>query len=136
MHTTRPEILSVRESPAHPDLDALYRRLGLAPRQARSVREAIRVVKKHPPTVLVGEFFYGWGNNYAGVNVSNLDVLLASLPKYAPDCRVVVLVEPAERQFVDRLAALFPVHATLVQPVDAAQMEAALAPLLATRPTG
>lgn len=130
MPHTSAEILSVVETPAHPDLSSLYRKLGLTPRRVASVREAIRAVKKHPPTVLVGEFFYGWGNNYAGVNVSNLDVLLASLPKYAPDCRVMVLVEPAERQFVDRLGELFPLHAVLVQPVTSAQMEAQLARLL------
>ena len=130
MSTSTPEILSVVESPAHPDLSVLYRKLGLVPHRVHSVREAIRWVKKSPPAVLVGEFFYGWGNNYAGVNVSNLDVLLASLQKYAPACRVVVLVEPAERQYVDKLRALFEVHAVLVQPVAASDMEAQLAPLL------
>jgi len=44
---------------------------------------------------VVAEFFYGFGNNYAGANLGNLDVFLASLQKYAPEARVIVLVKKA-----------------------------------------
>ena len=46
--------------------------------------KAISQLRKRPPDFIVTEFFYGYGNNYAGVNLSNLDVMLSSLPKYAP----------------------------------------------------
>lgn len=120
-------LYSVIESPAHPNLTALYRRLGVEEIKLNSVRKAIAEVKKRAPDWVVADFSYGYANNYAGVNVSNLDVLLSSLRRYAPQARVVVLAEKAEYQYVDRLRALFSVHAALPYPVSEAQMEALLA---------
>ncbi len=117
-------IYSVIESPAHPNLTALYRRLGLEEIKLNSVRKAIAQLKKRPPDWVVADFSYGYANNYAGVNVSNLDVLLSSLRRYAPQARVVVLAQQAEFQYVDKLKALFEVHAALPYPVQAAQMAA------------
>jgi len=122
-----PVLYSVIESPAHPNLTALYRRLGIEEIKLNSVRKAISQLKKRPPDWVVADFSYGYANNYAGVNVSNLDVLLSSLRRYAPQARVVVLAEKAEYQYVDKLTALFPVHAVLQYPVQATQMEVLLA---------
>ncbi len=124
---TTPVIYSVIESPAHPNLTALYRRLGLEEIKLNSVRKAIAQVKKRPPDWVVADFSYGYANNYAGVNVSNLDVLLASLRRYAPRARVVVLAEKSEFHYVDKLKALFEVHAALHYPVQAEQMAGILA---------
>lgn len=111
-------LFSIVESPAHPDFSALYRELGLEEIRATSMRKAIAALKKQPPAWVVAEFFYGYGNNYAGVNVSNLDVFLASARKYAPDARVIVMVDKGETRYVDKLTELFPVHAVLVHPVS------------------
>ena len=121
-----PVLYSVIESPAHPNLTGLYRRLGIEEIKFTSVRKAISSSKRQPPDWVVADFSYGYANNYAGVNVSNLDVLLASLRRYAPQARVVVLVEKAEYRYVDKLTALFSVHAVLQYPVEAAQMECVL----------
>lgn len=120
---TAPTLYSILESPAHPDFSALYRRLGLTELRHPSMRKAIGALKDTPPDFIVAEFFYGWGNNYAGVNISNLDVLLFSLQKYAPQARVIVLVEKTERQYVDKLNDIFPLHAVLVHPVSEAHVE-------------
>jgi hypothetical protein len=56
------------------------------------------------------------------VNLSNLDVLLASLPKYAPEALVILFATRNEMQYVDKLRELFPVHAVLQQPVQVQQM--------------
>jgi len=87
------------------------------------MRKAISALKDDTPDYVVAEFFYGYGNNYAGVNVSNLDVFLYSLQKYAPDARVVVLVDRHERPFVEKLSALFPLHAVLQHPVREQDIE-------------
>lgn len=121
-----PVLYSVIESPAHPRLEALYRRLGIQEIKFNSVRKAIGQLKKQPPDWVVADFSYGYANNYAGVNVSNLDVLLSSLRRYAPGARVIVLAEKAEYQYVDKLRALFSVHAALAYPVGEPQMEAIL----------
>ena len=118
-----PVLFSIVESPGHPNLSDLYRRLGILEVRLASQRKAVQALKRQPPDYVVAEFFYGFGNNYAGANLSNLDVLLASLQRYAPAARVIVLVDKAQRQYVNALAARFPVHAVLVQPVTAADME-------------
>jgi len=118
----KPLILSVVESPAHPNFSVLYRQLGFDEIKLNSQRKAIGELKKSQPTFLVAEFNYGYANNYAGVNVSNLDTLLASLRRYSPATRVIVLVEKGEYRYVEKLAALFTLYRTLVLPVTPEQM--------------
>ncbi|MGD9094542.1 MAG: hypothetical protein PVG47_04440 [Chromatiales bacterium] len=115
-------LLSVIESPTHPNFGRLYSELGLEQLRADSMRKAISQLRKRAPDFIVAEFFYGYGNNYAGVNLSNLDVLLASLPKYAPEALVILFATRNEMQYVDKLRELFPVHAVLQQPVQVQQM--------------
>ena len=121
-----PLLFSILETPAHRDHSALYRRLGIRERRLASMRKAIAALREEVPDFVVAEFLYGYGNNYAGVNVSNLDVLLYSLQKYSSATRIIVLVAPAELRFVDKLAALFPLHAVLPLPVDEQALARAL----------
>ena len=116
-------LFSIVESPAHPDFSRLYTRMGIREVRLASMRKAIGALKTDAPDYVVAEFFYGYGNNYAGVNVSNLDVFLYSLQKYAPGARVVVLVDSRERQFVEKLKALFPLYAVLQHPVREQDLE-------------
>jgi len=109
----------------HPDFSTLYASLDMKEKRFNSLRKTINNLKLKPDFI-VAEFFYGYGNNYAGVNISNLDVMLHSLPKYSIDSKVIVLVSKEERQFADKLATLFPLHAILQLPVSASDMQAAL----------
>ena len=120
-------VFSVIESPTHPDFGAVYERLGYEAVRLTSTRKAIARLKEQTPDFVVAEFFYGYGNNYAGVNISNLDVLLFSLQKYAPQARVVVLVDKSERRYVDKLNDIFPLHAVFALPVTSDQIAATLA---------
>ncbi|AGA33214.1 hypothetical protein TVNIR_1547 [Thioalkalivibrio nitratireducens DSM 14787] len=119
-------LFSIVESPGHPDLGDVYQRRGIREVRLRSIRKAIQALQYQCPDYVVAEFFYGYGNNYAGANLGNLDVFLASLQKYAPDARVIVMVERQERQHADRLAERYPLHAVLVQPVSAADIAGCL----------
>jgi hypothetical protein len=123
-----PILFSIVESPGHPNLSGLYRRLGIREERLASQRKAMQALKGCKPDFVVAEFFYGFGNNYAGANVSNLDTLLAGLQKYAPQARVIVLVDKAQRPYVDLLAGRFPLHAVLVQPIRPADLEPLLEP--------
>lgn len=122
----RRTVFSVIESPTHPDFGAVYERLGLKHLRLTSTRKAIAQLKEQTPDFVVAEFFYGYGNNYAGVNISNLDVLLFSLQKYAPKAKVIVLVDKGERQYVGKLNEIFPLHAVLTQPASGPELETAL----------
>jgi len=118
-------IFSIIESSMHPDFSALYASMDLVETRFNSLRKTINNLKQQPDFI-VAEFFYGYGNNYAGVNISNLDVMLHSLPKYSLNTKVIVLVSKEERQFASKLEALFPLHAILQLPVSTEAMQSAL----------
>jgi len=119
-------LYSLVESAGHPNLSPLYRRMKLEEQRFASMRKLLSAVKRQPPDFIVAEFFYGYSNDYAGITISNLDVLLYGLQKYAPGCRCIVLVSQEEREYVDQLQNIFPLHEILVQPVGEAQMEMVL----------
>ncbi len=125
-----PTLFSIIESPAHPRLDALYQRLGITQVKLASQRKALQALKRSAPDGVpdwvVAEFFYGFGNNYAGANVCNLDVFLASLRKQAPAARVIVLVSKEQAQYVPLLIERFPLRAVLKLPVSEAEVEGIL----------
>ena len=120
-------LFSIVESPLHPDFSALYRQLGLREFKFGSMRKAIGALKSRVPDIVVAEFIYGYGNNYAGVNVSNLDVFLYSLQKYSSDYALIIMVDKDEMQYVEKLSVLFPVHAILQHPVQRQDMTRCLA---------
>lgn len=112
------QLLSVIESPRHPNVSHLYANTGIDQQVATSIRKALKAIKKAPPDILVAEFIYGYGNNYAGVNISNLDVLLVSLQLRKKKTRVILFADKAERQYVDKLETIHPVTQILEFPVN------------------
>jgi hypothetical protein len=122
MMTVR-SLFSIVESPMHPDFSALYERQGIRESKFSSMRKAISALKTQTPDLVVAEFIYGYGNNYAGVNVCNLDVFLYSLQKYSGNTGIIVLVDKSEYQYVEKLAALFPLYAVLQYPVREQDIE-------------
>ena len=116
-------LFSIIESPLHPDFSALYQRLGIRESKFSSMRKAIGALKTQTPDLVVAEFIYGYGNNYAGVNVCNLDVFLYSLQKYSSNAGIIVLVDKNEYRHVEKLAALFPLHAVLQYPIREQEIE-------------
>ncbi len=121
-----PLIYSIIETAAHPNFSSLYRQLGMEEQRFTNMRKVMAALKKRAPDYIVAEFIYGYSNNYAGVNISNLDVLLYSLQKYAPQCRVIVFCDKEEQQHTDKLREIFPLHGVLVRPVQTADMKALL----------
>lgn len=120
-------LFSIIESPLHPNFVNLYQSLNIENVQFNSMRKAISHLKKQQPDFVVADFLFGYGNNYAGVNVSNLDVFLSSLQKYAPQAKVIVMVEKNEVKHVSKLVDLFTLHAVLQYPVPAEAMKEMLA---------
>ncbi len=120
-------VYSIIESAAHPNLSALFQRYGYTEIQLTSVRKAIQELKIHKPDLVVADFLYGYGNNYAGVNISNLDVFLYSLQKYAPACKVIALYEKSEQAYIAKLEELFAIAASFAYPVAEPDVEKLLA---------
>jgi hypothetical protein len=119
-------LFSLIESPFPPDFNALYQKLGIVAERFDTARNLHRALQKQPPDFFVGEFVYGWGNNYAGANVSNLDVTIRTLQRFAPQAKVIVFMHPREEPHIDKLLELFPIHAVLAYPVSEQAMQAAL----------
>ena len=99
-----------------PNCDALFQQMGHAETRVSSMRRGIGEIKNTAFDYIICEFAYGYGNDYAGVTVSNLDVMLYSLQKYSPDTKVVVVVDKSEQQYIEKLTDLFSIHAVLVYP--------------------
>ena len=116
-------MFSIIESKLHPDFSDLYDELQITNGYLNSMRKTISKLKTVQPDFIVAEFFYGYGNNYAGVNISNLDVLLYTLQKYSPDTKVIVMVDKKERQYVEGLNKILPLHGVLQHPVSKTQMK-------------
>ncbi|VAW54135.1 hypothetical protein MNBD_GAMMA05-1518 [hydrothermal vent metagenome] len=116
-------LFSIIESPAHPNFSDFYKTLEIDEIKLTSMRKAISSLKKQQPDFIVAEFYYGYGNNYAGVNISNLDVLLYSLQKYSAQTKVIVLVDKNEFKYVDKLNNIIKLHAILKYPVSKNQLQ-------------
>ena len=119
-------LFSIIESSGHPNATELYNSLGIQETKINSMRKAIAALKKQQPDYIVAEFFYGYGNNYAGVNISNLDVLLYSLQKYSRQTKVIVLVDKNEYKYVDKLNDIIILHDILKLPINTGQMRKSL----------
>ncbi len=124
-------LFSIIESSGHPNFTELYNSLGIEEIKINSMRKALAEIKqatlkKQQPDFIVAEFFYGYGNNYAGVNISNLDVLLYSLQKYSADTKVIVLVDKSELKYASKLNKIIKLHDILNFPVSIKQMQDSL----------
>lgn len=119
-------LYSIVLSPFHPDFSALYPDLNCEPYTFRFERKAIQGLKSHAPDIVVADFIYGYGNNYAGVNVCNLDVFFHSLQKYRDDSKKIILVEKSEYQYVAKLHNIIPIDHVLVYPVTAKDITQAI----------
>ena len=118
-----PTLFSLIESPMHPNFTALYQQLGITEQRFTAARKLHKALQTQQPDFLVGEFIYGFGNNYAGANVCNLDVTLRALQRFSPRTKVLVFVHPSEVQYVDKLLELFPIHILLKYPVSDQTMQ-------------
>ena len=104
----------------------LFQELGISAERFDSARNLHRTLQKQAPDFFVGEFIYGWGNDYAGATVSNLDVTLRTLQAAAPQAKIIVVMQPSEEAHIGKLLVLFSVHAVLKLPVTQEQMRATL----------
>ncbi|MCK5335029.1 MAG: hypothetical protein KAQ67_02645 [Gammaproteobacteria bacterium] len=119
-------VYSIIESPFHPDLQDIYSSYGMEEIKFNSMRKAISHLKKQLPDIIVADFVYGYGNNYAGANVCNLDVLLRSLEPFGKDYKLLLFVDKEEQEFVQKLHDLFPVTMAMLNPVKPEHMKTVL----------
>lgn len=120
------KLYTLFESPTFPHFPDLYRSLGIQESRFQSARAFNKAVAKQAPDIVLAEFLYGYGNNYAGINVCNLDVSLYTLQQHAPDARIIIVTDKTERVYVPKLTALFAIDAVLVLPIDQLELQKTL----------
>ena len=123
----QPIVFSIIESPAHKSYSGLYQQFGLKEVRLNSIRKANAALKKQLPDLVVAEFIYGYGSNYSGVHISNLDVFLVTLIKYQAKPNIIVLVDKSEAEHVSKLNAIYPIAHILKHPVTDDMMKPILA---------
>jgi hypothetical protein len=114
------------QSPIPAHFPGLFQELNIVAERFDSARNLHRALQKQAPDFFLGEFIYGWGNDYAGATVSNLDVTLRTLQATAPQAKIIVLMQASEAAHIDKLLALFSIHAVLKFPITQEQMRATL----------
>jgi len=119
-------IYSLLESSTFLRFPALYAELGLEESRFTSARHFNKAIAKKAPDIILAEFRYGFGNNYAGVNISNLDVSLYALQRHAPEAKILILADKTEQAHLPKLQALFHIDAILPLPCSKAQIKGAL----------
>lgn len=119
-------LFSIVESPLHPKLSGLFSRLGFEEVELTSTRKAVSALKKQKPDVVVADFVYGFSNNYSGVHISNLDVFLMSMQKFAPGTPVIILCAKDEMEHAEKMRNICPIQAILPFSVEELDIETEL----------
>lgn len=123
-------VFSIVETPTHPKLSHIYLKHGLQEIKFNTTRTAMVNLRKQTPDILVAEFIYAYSNNYSGIHISNLDVLLISLKKYAPNTKVIIITTKHEQQFLNKLPTIMPIYKVLIQPVTADQIDQTISKII------
>ena len=118
----RRKLLSIIELGGYPDFKALYRQAGYEVESVASVRKALGLLKKIDPDMIVAEF--NFQSDFRD-RTSSLESLLAAVQR-TPKTRVIVFYEKEHEHQLAKLTSRFPIHESLVFPIDTARLEASL----------
>lgn len=116
------DLLIVLELGGYPDFTRLYTAQGFTVHQVTSVRNAIRLMKKVSPEIIVAEF--NFQSDFRD-RTSSLESLLSTVQR-AHSSKVIVFYEVEFAHQLERLTSQYPVFATLPFPIDEQQLRAAL----------
>ena len=122
MVNSNPVLLSIVELGGYPDFSRLYRANGYEVVSTDSVRKAVKLIRKHKPTVIVAEF--NFQSDFRD-RTSSLETVFSSL-QGVTDASVIVFYEKEYRHQFERLLNQFQVFEALEFPIDENLLERAL----------
>ncbi len=125
MPISPPLLLAIVEMGGYPECAALYQSKGFLPEKVYSVRKAQAWLKKRQPAVVITEFHF---DPDLRDRMSNLESLMATLQRYAPEAKVIVFIDREHRPRLEQVEVRYPVFGSLDYPID----EQRLAELLET----
>lgn len=115
-------LLAVTEFGGYPDFTLLYESLGYQVIKTDSVRKAVKLIRKHQPAVMVAEF--NFQSDFRD-RTSSLETLLSSTQGVC-DPSMVVFYEKEFKPQYQRFLQNFEVAASLIFPVEEAQLRLSL----------
>lgn len=119
----KPVLLSIIELGGYPDFTSLYESLGYQVVKADSVRKAVKLIRKEKPRVMVAEF--NFQSDFRD-RTSSLETLLSSTQGVTEADMIVFYEKEFEPQY-QRFLQSFEVAASLIFPIEEAQLRSALA---------
>ncbi len=119
------KLLSIVEVGGYPDFSTLYQQLGFQVEKVNTMRNAMSLLKKQFPDLIVAEF------NFApkyGSFISNVDSLMALISGKSPKTRLILFVHKEEQHHLQRLCQRFPDISltTLTYPIQSEKLEQSL----------
>ena len=115
----KPVLLSIVELGGYPDFSPAYKRLGFDVVTTDSLRKAVKLIRKHQPSVIIAEF--NFQSDFRD-RTSSLETLLSSIQGVA-ESKVIVLYEKEMKHQYDRFLAQFSVFASIPFPIDELLLE-------------
>lgn len=120
MPDKKPIIFSLIEMPEFPKVAHLYEPLGFDEQPFYSSRKLINKLKKTKPDIIVAQFHYLYGSDYASCHLSNLDSVIATLQKYSDyQPKLVLFALKQDLKFIEKLTEHYQGFA---QSIDAIQL--------------
>lgn len=119
MNTSAKQLLSVIELGGYPNFAPIYQSSGYEVTTVKSVRNAIREIKKIKPDVVVAEF--NFQSDFRD-RTSSLESLLSTL-QWQDNCDVIVFYEQEYAHQLERLTQQYALTATLPFPVDQEELK-------------
>lgn len=115
-------LLMIQELGGYPDFSPLYQSAGYKVSLERSMRQALKAIKKCPPDIIVTEF--NFQSDFRD-RTSSLESLLAVVQRLS-SCTVIIFYDREFSHQLDKVVARFPRHVALPFPVDATALERAV----------
>jgi len=122
MSNNKPILLSIVELGGYPDFSSLYESAGFEVVKTDSVRKAVKLIRKHKPTVMVAEF--NFQSDFRD-RTSSLETILSSTQGIV-DANMIVFYEKESEPQYQRFLQSFDVAGSLVFPVDEEQLRKTL----------
>jgi len=116
------DLLAIIELGGYPDFSSIYKQAGYQVETSRTMRNAIKTLKKLKPAVIVAEF--NFQSDFRD-RTSSLESLLAVVQRM-PETKVIVFYEEEFATQFQKVSSRFPIHKAIKFPIDVEELKAAL----------
>lgn len=121
-----PTLMLVTELGGYPDFSPDLVAAGFEVKKAKSMRQAVKLLKSAQPDVVISEF--NFGPTY-GDRISNLEPLLARLQAGRANTKLILFAERDRMPHLERLRSRFPIYDVFWFPIERMRLRERLAQL-------